>query len=398
MNLYQVARVFPRKTSRSPVSTLTSTFGLVLSLALFGCPSKNTQVPMGLIQDVGVLAPIDVEVGEVRELSEEKCTQEILEAVYGKLVKDHHPDSDENMPRDAHVKMHGCVVGSFVVDEALESAFQVGVFSLPGKKYDAIVRFSNSDAKKQKDSKPDARGMAIKLLGVPGDKLLPDEKGAMTQDFMLLNSDRFFVKNLKEYVEVLRAIEKGVVARDLWFASHPHALEALMGAFNNPMRNPALHTYHSATPYLLGKQAIKYFATPCELKPAAGVEVKTGKNALRDAMKQTFATEEVCYSFYAEERTVPAVMPIEDATVSWPKDQLRRVKLGTFTLPMQDFDTDARRHACENYSFTPWHSLPVHKPLGAVNRARYSVYELISRFRNKQNQVPHAEPTSLPEG
>lgn len=46
------------------------------------------------------------------------------------------------------------------------------VFFLPGKTYQAWIRFSNgSKDAQQADIKKDARGMAIKLLGVPGEKL-----------------------------------------------------------------------------------------------------------------------------------------------------------------------------------------------------------------------------------
>ena len=48
---------------------------------------------------------------------------------------------------------------------------------------------------------------------------------------------------------------------------------------------------------------------------------------------------------------------------------------------------------CENLSFTPWHSLPQHRPLGAVNRVRRTVYESVSKKRHALNQTPRKEPT-----
>ncbi len=45
--------------------------------------------------------------------------------------------------------------------------------------------------------------MAIKLLGVPGPKLADDEKE--TQDFLLINSPVFFVRNAADYVELSKA-------------------------------------------------------------------------------------------------------------------------------------------------------------------------------------------------
>jgi hypothetical protein len=46
----------------------------------------------------------------------------------------------------------------------------------------------------------------------------------------------------------------------------------------------------------------------------------------------------------------------------------------------------------ENLSFTPWHSLPEHRPLGNLNRARKKVYEATSRKRHLENNAPRAEP------
>jgi hypothetical protein len=46
----------------------------------------------------------------------------------------------------------------------------------------------------------------------------------------------------------------------------------------------------------------------------------------------------------------------------------------------------------ENLSFTPWHALPEHRPLGGINRARKVIYDLISTFRHRENDQPRREP------
>jgi len=55
--------------------------------------------------------------------------------------------------------------------------------------------------------------------------------------------------------------------------------------------------------------------------------------------------------------------------------------VATITIPRQNFDTKPRDTACELLSYSPWHALPDHKPLGAVNRMRKVIYEAISAFR-----------------
>lgn len=44
-------------------------------------------------------------------------------------------------------------------------------------------------------------------------------------------------------------------------------------------------------------------------------------------------------------------------------------------------------------SFNPWHALPEHKPLGAVNRIRRVVYTAVSKLWHQHNGVPRREPT-----
>ncbi|MDQ9758332.1 hypothetical protein RFZ45_05205, partial [Acinetobacter baumannii] len=61
-------------------------------------------------------------------------------------------------------------------------------------------------------------------------------------------------------------------------------------------------------------------------------------------------------------------------------------------IPKQSFDTPEQNQFCENLSFTPWHALPEHKPLGAINRMRKIIYENISRVRHDINSAPRQEP------
>src|SRR5215831_11022699 len=90
--------------------------------------------------------------------------------------------------RDAHPKAHGCVKAEFTVEDDLPLDLQHGVF-VPGAKYPALIRFSSADPHPNRDDRcPDVRGMAIKLLGVEGPKLLADEVAERTQDFLLINS------------------------------------------------------------------------------------------------------------------------------------------------------------------------------------------------------------------
>jgi hypothetical protein len=68
--------------------------------------------------------------------------------------------------------------------------------------------------------------------------------------------------------------------------------------------------------------------------------------------------------------------------------------VATITIPRQQFATTERDEFGENLSFTPWHALPQHRPLGAVNRIRRVVYQTISKLRHDMNGVQQREPSA----
>ena len=89
--------------------------------------------------------------------------EQVIHTIEQILHKSHQP-----LP-DVHAKGHGCAVGTFAVLPGLPSKLAQGLFRQPNS-YDAAVRFSNASGELQADSKPDGRGMAIKVLGVEGPK------------------------------------------------------------------------------------------------------------------------------------------------------------------------------------------------------------------------------------
>jgi hypothetical protein len=109
---------------------------------------------------------------------------------------------------------------------------------------------------------------------------------------------------------------------------------------------------------------------------------------------QQLAQGEACFDFTVQLQTDAASMPIEDPGKEWKESQSPFRKVATIRIPRQEFDSEAQRTFGENLSFTPWHCLPAHRPLGGVNRARKIVYDVISAFRHEANHVPRREPSS----
>jgi hypothetical protein len=88
-------------------------------------------------------------------------------------------------------------------------------------------------------------------------------------------------------------------------------------------------------------------------------------------------------------------MPIEDPTKLWDETLSRPVTVARLKIPTgQPFDEADRRAYGEHLSFTPWHALPEHAPLGGINRVRRAVYESLSEFRHALNHVRRREPDS----
>ncbi|WP_122829090.1 catalase, partial [Pseudomonas viridiflava] len=107
--------------------------------------------------------------------------------------------------RDAHAKAHGCVKAEVTVLPELNDELRHGVFSEPGKTWQALMRLSNGNAYPQFDRVRDARGMAIKLFDVPGAKLMTSPAVAGEQDFVMFNHPSFFVSDVAEYQSNFKA-------------------------------------------------------------------------------------------------------------------------------------------------------------------------------------------------
>jgi hypothetical protein len=90
-------------------------------------------------------------------------------------------------------------------------------------------------------------------------------------------------------------------------------------------------------------------------------------------------------------------MPVETPMKIWSEEASPFVKVARIDIPSQSFRSDEQMKFCENLSYTPWHALPEHRPLGGINRLRKVVYETISTERHKLNGVRPQEPVAGPD-
>lgn len=296
--------------------------------------------------------------------------------------------------RDAHPKNIGCVKAEFIIDPDLRDELRVGLFKEP-RTYPAYIRFSNASAKPQADKVRDIRGMAIKLLGVEGEKLLEAEKLGATQDFLVITVPRFLNRDVVDFYGMLKALDGGPL-KMMGFFFNP--LDSHLRVLRNLATSLKKHTsllesrFWSTTPYQFGSKVVKYSVIPHQ-EQVTRIPKNPSENYLREAMKRYLAERDAGFDFLVQFQTDPRRMPLEDAGVTWDEKESPFIKVATIKIPRQEFDSPERMEFAENLSFTPWHSLAEHRPLGSINRARKVVYEIISNYRHERNQKPRTEPT-----
>jgi hypothetical protein len=301
--------------------------------------------------------------------------------------------------RDAHPKAHGCLKAEFQVVDTLPEELSKGMF-VPGKTYQAWIRFSNGSGDPTRaDIKRDARGMAIKVLGVPGKKLLEDEADASTQDFIMINHPVFFASDPSRYLKFINDANSDHFYRKLFipFDLGANGTRIALETRSSRISNPLQTRYWSMVPYQLGvgpnRQAVKYSARAC-LSATDPIPKNPSHDFLRDALRNTLQSGDACMEFLAQTRTSDR-MDVEDSRIEWKESEAPFYKIASIRIQRQLFDTPEQNSFCENLSFTPWHVLPEHKPLGITNRLRKVIYERISHVRHELNGIRSQEPASV---
>lgn len=329
---------------------------------------------------------------EYPEPEEGTIAQSIISLMEGQMKEISAPSKTL---RDVHSKTHGCVKGFFIVDPDLPEDLRIGVFQ-PSHRYHSWIRFSNAGGLAPvggvaPDIKRDARGMAIKLLEVPGQKLLEDEKNASTQDFLLFTPQMFFTAGPGDFYDLMVALVKSKLALAWYLIKNPSVLIALFRSLKKHANLLELE-YYSAVPYAFGARAVKYSVRPRN-PGTSEIPQHPASDYLRLRLIEQLHESAAEFDFMIQFQTDPYQMPIENALKVWSQSLSPFRKVATILIPLQSFDSAEQVRCCENSSFTPWHCLPEHRPLGSVSRVRKVVYAAISEFRHKRNEIPRHEPT-----
>jgi len=292
--------------------------------------------------------------------------------------------------RALHAKGHGIHEASLAVAADVPEHARHGLFAKPAT-YEALVRFSNGAGRVQADRVGDVRGIAVKVLGVTGKKVLGD---ASTQDFLAVLSSSLPVRDADEFVALVWALRSPPLALfrllgAFGFGAFPLVRRAVKGLKTAP-GSLAAKRFYSAAPIQCGPHAVKLALTPVD--PAAG-DPEPSRDAYGDELAARLRRAPVTYElalqfFVDEERT-----PIEDTSIEWPEDIAPYVRVATLAIAQQDVSSERGVRLAargEQLSFDPWHALVEHKPLGAMMRARKHAY-----FASTKGRVTAAEPASI---
>ncbi len=284
--------------------------------------------------------------------------------------------------RALHHKGTGGFEASLEILGDLPAHARHGLFAKPAR-YDALVRFSNGASRVQKDDAGDVRGIAVKVLGVDGPKVLGT---ARTQDFLAILTSATPFRTADEFVAMVWAARSPALALPRVVGALGlrglGLLRQLLAGIGQPVRSLATRRFFSALPIQCGPYAVRFALTPLSAPDAAPT---SGPGRLRADLDARLRAGPIEYALELQFFVDEARTPIEDASVDWPESVAPYVRVGTLTLPKHDTSSDQGRAIAtrvEGLSFDPWHALVEHKPLGNMMRARKHAYFASTKGRS----------------
>jgi catalase len=291
--------------------------------------------------------------------------------------------------RALHAKGFGVRAEVAVLPDLPEHA-RLGPFAAP-RTFEAFARFSNGSGGRQADRKPDIRGLAVKLLGVTGKKLIPGLEDATTQDFLAIHTPSTPVRNADEFMALVRAAQKPalLLPRLIGALGFFRALQIVRGAVKQlsaPLDSLATTSFYSAVPIRWAAHAAKFAFVA--RAPRGGGKPGDFAAELAERLRSGPAEWDFRVQFFRDEATTP----IEDSSIEWKESDAPWLTVARLTVPQQDCDSSegkALAERIEAMSFDPWHALVELRPLGNMMRARNPAYR-----ESTAERAATAEPKS----
>ena len=329
--------------------------------------------------------------------------------------------------RPVHAKSHGVLVGTLEVLPGLAPELAQGLFAQPGS-YPVVFRFSTNPGDLLADNVSSPRGLAMKVLNVAGEQL-PSNAGNTTQDFVCVNANAFAAPDPKGFLGAIKLFDKTLDIPE----PVKHGVSVVAQAANTVLKAvhlpsttlegigaPATHilgeSFSTVVPLRYGDFVAKIGFAPASdnLKALTGKHVDLGAdyNALEELIRRFFRHEggtwdvkvQLALAEDAALKEEEKSFPIEKADTVWPEAEHKGKPgspwqtVGQITVAAQETYSDARQlFVDEQLSFTPWHALAAHRPLGGIMRSRLKAYEEAAKYRAQRNKRVVSEPKSADE-
>lgn len=250
-----------------------------------------------------------------------------------------------------------------------------GLFATPGN-FDVLVRLSNGGMDKASDRRPDIRGFSFRVLGVKGDSAL-NNGPAKSQDFTLINQEKFAFAGSDEFVGFVVAASGGAAAlvkhliQRYGLLGGPRRLVQMAKSLKKPFSGFATETMYSSVPMACGPYAVRVrlMPSPTNGAPVIGADADWGADFSARMAKQELSWELQLQPFVNETLT-----PIEDASVNWSSPYVTVARLTVHKQDAASSQGKALTEEVESSVFDPWQALLAHRPLGDVQRARKVIY------------------------
>lgn len=286
-----------------------------------------------------------------------------------------------------HLKQHIGVRGTLRVLPGLPPPLASGVFATP-EAWPCYVRLSNGAVRKQLDGILDVRGLALKLVGVPGPKLLGGSD--VTQDFLFVQTPAVPTDSPEEFLALAKASVGGPLFLPLKLMASIGVVRAAqlllrLALIKQPLSLAGASLF-SALPMRFGPAAAKLCLIPMQNAPLRqGLTLGDDVIArLRDGPLQWRLRAQL----YIDERRTP----IESAAREWRERDAAFHDVAVLELPRQDVDSTPGRTLDDEVNcmgFDPWHGIELHRPLGSTQRARRAAYR-----DSRTQRGASAEPTA----
>jgi hypothetical protein len=364
------------------------------------------------VMNVQLEAPVRFSPSVERPDADEAKTTEALIATLRYVNEKTFADGGHAI-RSVHAKTHGILQGYLEVDAGLTHDLAQGLFAKPGR-YPVVMRFSTIPGDILDDSVSTPRALAIKVIGVEGERLEGSE-GDVTQDFVLNNGPAFGAPNPKRFLARLRLLARttnraqrlkkilSAVMRQaqkiiVVITGGPNSTVATLGG--HPQTHILGDTFYSQAPLRFDDFIAKISVAPKspELKALtrSPLNVNGVPNGLREAVLDFFSKNGGVWEVRAQLCTDLEHMPIENAAVVWSEEVSPYQRIARITVKPQLAWSEVRSSVVDDgMSFTPWHGLAAHRPLGGIMRVRKAAYEAAKKFRAERNGRVIQEPREM---